>query len=269
MGKRITNALDHFKGAYLRAKPAGWTRALLSAEEVGEEEKEKEEEKQGMEPAEAAIVVDSDDANATTLDDGEPEAPTSFYYGWSCKLEKAWRVPVGNPDEHARQYAVDHAPGAHGLDPIVATFDDGETRQIPQCLTATLKAMSESTSLNAKAKSSRDSIVYWRGNMTDGSPVIVKRRLDGANSDGEPRVLTSLFIGQKQRCMCARNSVVSDDVSISIMTKLAKDLCEGTLKDSDLFAARDAALSALGISQPRKSMKQKLLQPSNGHDDLK
>ena len=74
--------------------------------------------------------------------------------------------------------------------PVIAQFPDGDKRDIPGCKTATLKAMQESTASGKQAQ-----VVFFRGTGKEGQPVVVKRRLDGTNSSGDPIVLASMFIG--------------------------------------------------------------------------
>ena len=250
--KRAMNAIDHFKKAFCRAKPARWACQLLEG--------------RALQVAPAAPAADSDTVEADVVDgsgDEIPAAQDTFFYGWSKKLKRAWRAPHDRPE--AKEHTADLQPGLSDMMPIVAKFPDGDFRTIPGCLTATLKAMQESAEAARPA-----AVVYFRGTGKDGEPVVVKRRLDGTTNAGGQHIITSMYLGSKQKCQCPVNEKYSEKDSIDIMTKVADEFCKGLIEESNLYQARDYELQARGYDTPKsKAKKRPAAEKSDDKDNEK
>jgi len=89
----------------------------------------------------------------------------------------------------------------------------------------------------------------------DSSPVVVKRRLDGTDSDGKSKILTSLYICNMQWCMVAQSVQIPEEVSVKIMTEIAEELCMGRLEELGLCMAMDKKLVEKGLAIRKKLRK--------------
>ena len=137
------------------------------------------------------------------------------------------------------------------MHPIIAKFPDGGAHPIPSCLTATLKAIGESRSTATK----NTCIVYFRGTGPQGEPIIVKRRRDGTDTEDKERVITSMYIGTKQRCSCPANGQYDEKVSINVMTEVGNLFCNGSITEENLYEARDKELFRQGYKSPMAKAK--------------
>ena len=81
------------------------------------------------------------------------------------------------------------------------TIISGHIHEICAVTTATVRAMKESAR-KQQQEQQRRSVVCWTGSTENNQhPVVVKRRLDGLMASGEQKILTSLFVFNKQKCM--------------------------------------------------------------------
>ena len=214
VSQRVLHAIQHFQTTHVNKKPAQWAIELLGTATKKEVATDGDQEPYGLQP--------------TSRSDDEQEPPTSqdkYYYGWPLKHEQAWRAPVDDPERN--EFTDNIEAGRAALKPVVAILKDGERRPITALITATWKAISEADASNNNTK--RDSAIYWKGESGDGSSFVVKRRLDGNDSAGQSKKLTSLYIGSKQRCSIPQTDSIPEQVGIDVLTTIAKNIIDGTL----------------------------------------
>lgn len=255
--------------AYVRKTPAKWTLAVLEGKKQGKQDKTSLPKLLVASPGAShgssmPLTVVSSPENPEHVEEeaqGEPEAGVEeqkYFYGWdnnqSDIQRRAWRQDgEGGPKEYCEQVMV----GASDMDPIKATFADGSVVEIGKVLTASFKAMIESKGKKEekeKDKAQR-SVVHFSSQMQDGAPIVVKQRRDGKDKAGAPKILTSLYVFNKQKCMLKQGGQISEELSIQVMTDLAKKLEQGKITIDGLFNERDQMVKALGVdAKPQKQM---------------
>ena len=250
MVPRLQLVLDHVRGALNRPNPAEWVLKLLGETEEQaptDAPDEKAEETATEEPTlkleEAATEeTATEEVEKAKLDQTKPFPDVGWYVGWSAKKRMAWRAPWNNPN--VKEYTKDLRPGSSGLRPAIARFKDGAESPVQGLLTETLNSMKTAT---AEEQNKRSSAIYFRIEGKDGEPIVVKRRRDGATGDGEPHMVTSLYVQNRQKCAVPQNDVVDEDTGKDIMIKLAENLAKGTFSVEQLYNERNNMLKEKGI----------------------
>eukprot|EP00974_Lingulodinium_polyedra_P022748 2198197-Lingulodinium_polyedra.AAC.1 len=106
--KRVVNALDHFKSAFVRQKPASWALEVLGLDAQSAQSAPSEE------PQAPSIGTLLQGDAIEVEDDGEEEL--DFFYGFSAEQRNAWRARADAP-EGPREYATELLPGDGPMSP--------------------------------------------------------------------------------------------------------------------------------------------------------